>query len=147
MAFPNPSSKVPFSISGTGDAVGVFRFFGINVASAAAGGAAVTGGGTTHNGRVTYVYIRQEAGGGASEFDLKVVDRDLAVSTSTVYANIPDDYVIIEAPAVTSTASATDASLDSPLDAPPTYQSSLAIVVDVTAVGAWTLLGYLTLER
>ena len=148
--FNNPVAKIPFSISGTGDTVGVFRFFGKNTLSSAAGGSAVTDySGVGSNGKLYWIMMRQAAGGDATALDYKLVDREYAVSTSTVLANIPDEYLVSEGAAVALTASATDASLNSVIDSPAIYQSSLALVIDVTtaASGAWTITGYIGVER
>lgn len=142
----NPSSKFRFSVSGTGSQVAVFRFHGRNVSSSPSGGTVDPNAGVNKSGRVTAILVRQDAGGGATAFDYTLVDGNYATPDTITYASIPDEYIVSEGVAVATTASATAASLNSTIDAKPTYRDSLAIVFNVTGAGAWTLLGHLTVE-
>jgi len=134
---------VYFTVSGTGSTTGVATLVGGTTPFQNDLGTTITAR-AGRNGKVTYILIRQDAGGGATSCDYKMIDNQLA--TNTAYASIKDEYIVSEGSSIALTASATDASLNSPIDARPTFQSNLAIVFNVTAVGAWTLTGFVTLE-
>ena len=142
----NPSSRLDFSVSGTDSQVVVFRFHGRNVSSAPEGGTVDTGAGVNKNGEVRHIVVRQDAGGGATSFDFKLVDGNYPTPDGITYASIPEEYVIADGATIATSASATVASLDSVIDAEPTYKQSLAIVFNVTRSGPWTLIGRLTVR-
>lgn len=144
----NPVAKRRFEISGTGNQVKVFLFHGKFVIPAAlpAGGAwDPTGRGSSHNGILNWINVRQLATGGATAFDYRVVDGNYdlqtVISGAAAFNTIPGDYIAQQAAAVALTAG-TASSLDAAI-ADKTYDESLALVVNVSAVGAWTLQGYL----
>lgn len=120
-----------FTVSGTGDAVVEHDFFPNSVT-------------TRVNGRIRRIVVKEAVGGGATETDIyfftfgeKEIDDPAAADQSKVVVFVED---------LALTASATAVSLDSPITAEPAFQNSLVAVFDVTAVGAWTLTGWVELE-
>lgn len=115
-----------FTVSGSGSGVASFTF-------------SVSG-----NGSVRRVVVKEGAGGGATETDIYFFSMGLTSVTSP--STEDQSYVIIFIEDLVLTASATAVSLDSPLSAEPTFQDTLAAVFDVTAVGDWTITGYIEIE-
>jgi hypothetical protein len=132
-----PSTCAPFTISGTGVAVGFFHYF-----SPSKTGQVTPQ--TKHCGKVRRILIRQDAGGGATAVTAYVIHRSRPPVTPST---IPDEFVIIETASLTPTASATVAFFDSPVTAEPTFQDSCCLVLDVTAgAGAWTFVGFVEMD-
>lgn len=96
-------------------------------------------------GRVRRIVIREAAGGLATSATFYLIHNNRVAVTSP--STEPDENVIVETAAVPLTASASVASLDSPISAQPAFQNSLLLVADVTAAtGAWSLTGFIEIE-
>lgn len=120
-----------FTVSGTGDAVVEHDFFPNSVT-------------TRVNGRIRRLVVKEDAGGGATATDIYFFtfgEKDIADP-----ATADQSKVVVLASAVALTASASAVSLDTPITAEPAFQNSLVAVFDVTAVGAWTITGWVELE-
>jgi hypothetical protein len=97
------------------------------------------------SGRVLHFYVREELGGGATAAVFYLYNRNLRNVTNP--SGTAQDKQVMRTDSVSLTASATAASLDSPLTNPPVYKDSLTLVADVTATGDWTLSGYIAVSE
>lgn len=129
-----------FSVSGTGAQVKETQ-----ILPQAAAGIINALGTNRYGGRVRRIVIREAVGGGATAANFYLIHRNRV--TVTAPASEPAENIIVVASAVVLTASASAASLDSPISAEPAFQDSLLLVAEVTAaVGAWTILGFVEVE-
>lgn len=134
------TTALEFTISGTGNAVGEFDF--LPQVQALTGSAATY---VKASGRVWRFFVRQAAGGGATAATFYMFNRNQRSVTSP--STSAQDKHVFRTSAVPLTASATVASLDTEITAGPVFKDSLTLVADVTAVGAWTLSGYVELTE
>lgn len=131
------TSCIPFSMTGTGTEVQKFDLFGD-------GGAETD---LRYSGRIRRLVIREAAGGGATAGTFYIVHLTDAYDHADPAA-IGAEKIVVETSSVPLTASATAASLDSPIDAEPTFQDKAVLYVKVTAgSGAWTIVGFVEIER
>lgn len=122
--------RIPFSLSGTGNAVAEMG---------------LPSGYARRNLRVLRFCVRQAAGGGGTAADFYFIDHNRSgTSVTSSPSTVPKEDVPIEILAVPLTASASALSLDTPVEA--NFEDTLNLVASVTAVGAWTLSGYIDFE-
>lgn len=126
----NPGGKLDVSLSGTTSEVKANLYWGKNTETKVSMNRVIR-------------RIRLRGTGGITAVNIKLVDRDHVVANGMTYASIPEEYIVAEWAAVPVTASSTADFLDDELTSLPRCAGSLAIVVDVTAGSAWTIVGYI----
>jgi hypothetical protein len=120
-----------FTVSGTGSDVVEYDFFPNSRT-------------TRVSGRIRRVVVKEDVGGGATATDIYFFTFD--EKGVAVPSTADQSKVVVFVEDLVLTASASAVSLDSPITAEPAFQNSLVAVFDVTAVGAWTITGWVELE-
>lgn len=139
MGSKQPVSSQEFTLSGTGSGVVEFDFCPATISTAEPAKH------VRRTGRVLRFYVREELGGGATAATFYLFNRMQRLVTSPSTA--AHDKMVMHTSSVPLTASATTESLDTVLDARPVFKDSLTLVADVTASGAWSLVGYLEISE
>ncbi len=88
---------------------------------------------------------RQALGGGATAVDLYIYGDEQA--SGTAVASLPRENIAVKITSAAPTASATDAFIDTPILGVAILHNKAVLRVKVTAVGAWTILGYVVMEQ
>lgn len=145
-------SRISFSVSGTGVAVGQFEFMPVLAGptqTSSSGATNTTATYIRYSGRLLRFYVREPSGGTATAATFYFLNNSVRTGTKATAPSTAakDDYVAYTS-SVPITASATTPSLDTPFDAMPVFKDSLTLIIDVTAAaGAWTFQGYVELSE
>jgi hypothetical protein len=140
MGLSNPVSLLDFTASGTTSAVVAVPIWGYEETQF--GRDRRIG----KNAKIHSLVLREPATSLASLANVRLVTKRYPVVTGMTYNTVPDEYIITDISSVTLTASATTASINIIFPNPPIAQNSLALLLDVTASGAWSLLGHIGVE-
>lgn len=120
-------ARLPVSLSGTGNGEAVQVLVAKDLDGA----------------NVRQILLRQPAGGGMTACDVYLVTNG---NMAPVVATLGQEDIAVEISPASTAASATDCFIRTPIEYETFLDDSLVILVDVTAVGAWSIIGYVDVE-
>lgn len=140
MPVANPVALISVTASGTTSAVIAVPLWGYEEAQF--GRSRFIG----KNARVHSIVLRETAGSLATIANVRLVTKRFPVANGMVFSSVPDENLAFDATGIPLVASATVASLNTVFPNQPIAQDSLALLLDVTASGAWTIVGHVGVE-